>query len=312
MRFFMNSKMKKISILIGALVVVSTALIGCGADNAAADEPIKVGSKDFTEQLILGELTMQALENAGFEVEDNTNIAGSDKLRSAQMNGEVDVYWEYTGTAWLMHLQNDEAITDSQEAYDLVKEADAENGLVWLDYAPLNNTYTIMMKESTSEELGIQSISDLADYVNENPGQIRFAADHEFTARPDGLPALEETYGFQFEEASLNVMDMGIVYTTLRDDQIDSGMGFATDGRIEAFDFVNLEDDKNFFPVYNAAPVVREDVLEANPEIADILNEIAVKLDNDTIIRMNYMVDIEEMEPSEVAAQWLEENGIVE
>ena len=292
MRFFMNSKMKKISMLIGALVVVSTALIGCGADNAAADEPIKVGSKDFTEQLILGELTMQALENAGFEVEDNTNIAGSDKLRSAQMNGEVDVYWEYTGTAWLMHLQNDEAITDSQEAYDKVKEADAENGLVWLDYAPLNNTYTIMMKDSTSEELGIQSISDLADYVNENPGQIRFAADHEFTARPDGLPALEETYGFEFEEASLNVMDMGIVYTTLRDDQIDSGMGFATDGRIEAFDFVNLEDDKNFFPVYNAAPVVREDVLEANPEIADILNEISVKLDNDTIIRMKYMVYI--------------------
>ncbi len=310
MRIFMKSKMKKMSVLIGTLLIVSAALIGCGADTAT-EEPIKVGSKDFTEQLILGELTMQALENAGFEVEDNTNIAGSDKLRSAQMSGDIDVYWEYTGTAWLMHLQNDEAITDSQMAYDKVKEADVENGLVWLDYAPLNNTYTIMMKKAKSEELGIKSISDLADYINNNPDGIRFAADHEFTARPDGLPALEETYGFKFNEASLNVMDMGIVYTTLKDDQIDSGMGFATDGRIQAFDFVNLEDDKNFFPVYNAAPVIRKDVLDANPEIADILNKIAVKLDNDTIIQMNYMVDIEEMEPKEVAKQWLEENGML-
>ncbi len=301
--------MKRMALMLSLILVLSVALVGCGSSEK---EVIQVGSKDYTEQLILGQITLLALEDAGFEVEDKTNVAGSDKVRSALINGDLDVYWEYTGTAWLMHLQNDVAITDSVEAYNLVKEADDANGLVWLDYAPFNNTYTIMMRREDSEALGIASISDLAAYMNENPDAFAFGVDHEFTARPDGLPALEDTYGFKVGEDSLAVMDAGILYKSLLEDQVDTGMGFSTDGRIAAYDFVNLEDDLAFFPVYNPAPVLRQETIDANPEIADILNDIASKLDNDTMIEMNYLVDIEEMEPKAVAEDWLREQGIIE
>lgn len=301
--------MKKMALTLSVILVLSAALIGCGSSKG---DVIKVGSKDYTEQLILGQITLLALENAGFEVEDKTNVAGSDKVRSALIGGDLDVYWEYTGTAWLMHLQNDEAITDSSEAYTLVKEADDANGLVWLNYAPFNNTYTIMMRRADSEALGVASISDLAAYMNDNPGEFVFGVDHEFTARPDGLPALEDVYGFQVEGNSLAVMDAGILYKALLESQVDTGMGFSTDGRIAAYDFVNLVDDQDFFPVYNPAAVLRKETIEAHPEIVDILNEIASRLDNDTMIEMNYLVDIEEMEPKAVAEAWLKAQGIVE
>jgi osmoprotectant transport system substrate-binding protein len=301
--------MKKMALTLSVILVLSAALIGCGSSKG---DVIKVGSKDYTEQLILGQITLLALENAGFEVEDKTNVAGSDKVRSALLGGDLDVYWEYTGTAWLMHLQNDEAITDSAEAYTLVKEADDANGLVWLNYAPFNNTYTIMMRRADSEALGVASISDLAAYMNDNPGEFVFGVDHEFTARPDGLPALEDVYGFQVEGNSLAVMDAGILYKALLENQVDTGMGFSTDGRIAAYDFVNLVDDKDFFPVYNPAAVLRKETIEAHPEIVDILNEIASRLDNDTMIEMNFLVDIEEMEPKAVAEAWLKAQGIIE
>lgn len=306
-----NLTAKRLVVLLGVLMLTLGFLVGCGSTSSSSDR-IRVGSKDFTEQLILGQITLLALENAGFEVEDRTNVAGSEQVRSALLNSEIDVYWEYTGTGWLMHLQNDEAITNPQEAYDRVKEADLENQIVWLDYAPFNNTYTIMMNRDQSEELGIRTISDMAKYVNENPGSLSFGADHEFTARPDGLPALEDEYGFEFQGDSLKVMDIGIVYRTLRDRQVDSGMGFATDGRIEAFDFVNLEDDKQFFPVYNPSALLRTDTLEEHPEIADVLNRLAAELDNESMIMMNYQVDIEEMEPRAVAENWLREKGLID
>lgn len=301
--------MKKMALAISLILVLSASLIGCGASKG---DVIKVGSKDFTEQLILGQITLIALENAGFEVEDKTNVAGSDKVRSALTNEDIDVYWEYTGTAWLMHLQNDEAITDAEEAYTLVKEADDANGLVWLNYAPFNNTYTIMMRKADSDALNVKSISELAAYMNANQNALIFGVDHEFTARPDGLPALEEVYDFKVEGDSLAVMDAGILYKALLEEQVDTGMGFSTDGRIAAYDFVNLEDDMNFFPVYNPAAVLRRETLEAHPEIADILNEIASKLDNDTMIEMNFLVDIEEQEPKAVAEAWLKEQGLID
>lgn len=306
-----NLTAKRVVVLLGVLMLTLGFLAGCGSTSSSSDR-IRVGSKDFTEQLILGQITLLALEDAGFEVEDRTNVAGSEQVRSALLNSEIDVYWEYTGTGWLMHLQNDEAITNPQEAYDRVKEADLENEIVWLDYAPFNNTYTIMMNRDQSEELGIRTISDMAKYINENPGSLSFGADHEFTARPDGLPALEDEYGFEFQGDSLKVMDIGIVYRTLRDRQVDSGMGFATDGRIEAFDFVNLEDDKQFFPVYNPSALLRTDTLEEYPAIADVLNRLAAELDNESMIMMNYQVDIEEMEPRAVAENWLREKGLID
>lgn len=300
-----------------SLLVVLAA--GCGGGTSSDEgnaKKVVVGSKEFTEQLILGQITIKALENAGFEVEDSTGLGGTEVARKALESGEIDMYWEYTGTAWIVALGHEKAITDSEEAYQKVKEEDLEkNNLVWLPYAPFNNTYTIMMRKADAEALGIKSISDLGGVINENGGAKAnidkwvFAADHEFSVRPDGLPKLEETYGFNFDD--VKVMDLGVTYGALKEGQVPAAMGFATDGRIGAFNLVNLEDDKKFFPVYNPAPVVRKEIMDKYPEIEEVLAPIAKKLDTETMIDLNGKVDVDGMEPGEVAEEFLKENNFI-
>ncbi|MEA3303287.1 MAG: glycine betaine ABC transporter substrate-binding protein, partial [Pseudomonadota bacterium] len=215
---------------------------------------IVVGSKDFSEQFILGYIAVLALQDAGYEVDDQVGLGGTAVNREALLAGEIDMYWEYTGTGWMAHLGHEEPITDPQECYDEVKAEDAGNGLAWLDMAPFNNTYTLMMRQSDGEELGIVSISDLAEYIN-GGGDASMCINQEFYARPDGFRGVEELYGFQFDEAQVIMMDSGLTYKALQDGECTTAMGFATDGRIAAFGFFNLEDDLQYFPVYNPAPV---------------------------------------------------------
>lgn len=312
---FRGGKLRSWAVLV-ALIVALSLLFGCQPAEVEPEErqPITVGSKEFTEQLILGQLTLLALEDAGIEVKDETNLGGTLVVREAQELGDVDLYWEYTGTALITHLGHDEAITDSEECYQVVKEEDQERfGLVWLDYAPLNNTYTIMMRRDDAEELGIETISDLAAMINAGERPLEewvFATDHEYSIRDDGYLGLCELYGFEFDDVI--TMDLGITYAALRDGEVPVAMGFATDGRIAGFDLVNLEDDLAFHPVYNVAPVVREEVLEQYPELTEILGPIAKALDNETMAGLNAAVDIEEREPCEVAREWLQEQGFIE
>ncbi len=313
----MKKRSKILVLLLTVALVFSFAACGSDdaekdSDSAAADKgvTIKVGSKDFTEQLILGQMTIQVLENAGYTVEDKTNVSGSDVCRSALESGEFDIYWEYTGTGWQTHLGKTEVINDPQALYDALVEADAANGITWLDYAPLNNTYALAMKEERAKELGITNYTELGEYLAANPGELVLACDHEFTVRPDCLPGLEETYGTDFGK-DISVMDMGIVYSTLDDGQADVGMVFATDGRIPQYGLTLLTDDKNFFPIYNGAPCLRTETLEANPDIADSLNPISALLTDDVMQELNYQVDGEGMEPDEVAEEWLTANGFL-
>lgn len=297
-----------------ALFFVAMALV-FPVQGIQADEVV-VGSKEFTEQIILGQITLMVLEEHGIPVQDETNLGGTLVLREAQEYGEVDICWEYTGTALITHLGYAEAITDPEECYQVVKEEDYERfNLVWLDYAPLNNTYTIMMREDDAEELGIKTLSDLARAINEEvdapePGTWQFGADHEYSIRDDGYPGLTEHYEFHFD--GVQIMDLGITYAALRDGNVAMAMGFATDGRIDAFGLVNLVDDKNYHPVYNAAPVVREETLVQYPEIEEILAPIAAELDDETMSGLNAMVDIEGYEPYEVAEIWLEKEGFID
>lgn len=293
---------QRLALVLLTAALLLTALSGC---TGASSKVVRVGSKEFTEQLLLGQITLQALKDAGYKVEDRTGVAGSNKVRTALLAKEIDIYWEYTGTAWLSHLQHDKPITDSAECYNSVKREDAANGIAWLPFAPFNNTYTIMMRRSQSEKLGIQSLSQLGAYLAANPGALSFAVDHEFTARADGLPGLEETYTFKLPEAKVIVMDNAIVYKALKENQVDIGMGFSTDGRIQAFDLVNLKDDKSFFPAYNPAPNLRTAFASENPDIVALLEKVAAKLDNETIMRLNYLVDIEQKTPADVAREWL-------
>jgi osmoprotectant transport system substrate-binding protein len=236
---------------------------------------------------------------------------GSTVVRSALENGQVDMYWEYTGTGLVVY-QKKEVETDPDKAYEKVKENDKKNGLVWLDKANFNNTYAVLMKQETADEFGIETISDLATLVNEDPEKLKFASNAEFYAREDGMKGLEKHYGFNFPTKNVVKMDSGLLYNALKDGQVDVSVGFATDGRIKGFDLVALEDDKLFFPAYNGAPVVRQEIVDQYPEVVDLLNKISGKLDSETMMELNYSVDVEHKDVSEVSRKWLEEKGLVE
>jgi len=277
-------------------------LAGCGSRGT-----IRVSSKEFTEQLLLGQITLLALEDAGFKVEDKTGIAGSNKLRTALLDKDIDIYWEYTGTAWLSHLQHDTRLADPGKCYQNVRDEDRRNGIEWLACAPFNNTYTVMMRKDKADALGIRTLSQLAACTQ----PLSFAVDHEFTARPDGLPGLISAYKLNIGEDRVLVMDNAIIYKALKERQADLGMGFSTDGRIQAFNLVNLEDDKQFFPAYNPAPNLRVKFAQDNPRVVAILDNISAKLDNKTIMRLNYLVDIEQKVPRDVARAWLKEASLI-
>ncbi len=310
MRKFSN----RTGLIIAGLLVM--AIVLGWTLSAVAEDPVVVGSKEFTEQLVLGQMTIQILEANGIPTVDETNLGGTIVLREAQEIGEVDLAWEYTGTGLITHLGFEDPITDPDEAYQVVRDEDYErNQLVWLDYAPLNNTYTIMMREEDAEELGIETISDLAEAINEgveapDPGQWVFATNHEYSVREDGYPGLTEHYGFHFD--GTQIMDLGITYGALRDGDVAVAMGFATDGRIDGFDLVNLEDDQEYHPVYNGAPVIRAETLDQYPEIEEIMRELSRLLDDETMQELNAMVDMEGYEPSEAAEQFLEEEGLIQ
>ena len=288
-------------------LLVSLALT-LGA-NAWAAEEIVVGGKNFTEQQLLAEITAQLLRARGYEVDKRAGM-GSAVVRQAQEQGQVDVYWEYTGTSLINYNKITERMTP-EDTYETVKELDAQKGLTWLQPSEANNTYALAMQAAEAEEMGIQSISDLAEAINEGK-EITFASNAEFYARPDGLRPLQQEYGFQFERENISRMDTGLTYQALNQGEVDVALVFATDGRIPAFNFRVLEDDKGYFPAYAITPVVRTEVLEQHPELADILNELSGKFDDSTMAELNAMVDVERKTIEEAAETFLKEQGLTE
>ncbi|RKQ27929.1 glycine betaine ABC transporter substrate-binding protein [Oceanobacillus halophilus] len=297
--------MKKLHVIITLLITI-TVLAACGGGN---DKQITVGAKNFTEQYLLAKMTTYMLEEEGFDVKETTDL-GSTALRQALENKQVDITWDYVGTGLVTYLGED-PMTDPQAAFDKLNEIDqADNEIVWTNLNEVDNTYTLMMRAADAEELGITSISDLADYVNSNPGELTMASDAEFSNREDGLPGVYETYGFEFE----NVTDMetGLNYNALRDEEADVSVGFATDARIDAFDFINLEDNQSFFPSYNAAAAMTTETYEEYPELEEILSPLSDLLTSEVMRDLNYQVDIEEKSVDDVAKEFLVENGLIE
>jgi osmoprotectant transport system substrate-binding protein len=275
------------------------------------DQPVTVGSKDFTEQYILGSMTVQLLEANGYEVEDQSGLGGTTVNREALEAGEIDVYWEYTGTALVNFLGIEEVVTDPDEAYSMSAEADEANGLTWLDPADFNNTYTLMVTQDTVDA-GVTSISDLAAEMQGDPDSYRLCTNAEFYARPDGFRGVEELYGFAFPEDGVIAMDSGLTYQALLDGECEVAMGFATDGRIAAFNFTNLDDDEGFFPTYNPAPVIRQEVLDADMGIGIVLNRLGSTLDTATMTELNKRVDVDGEDVETVACDHLLSNGLVD
>ncbi len=280
-------------------------------EEVAKPDVIKVGSKDFTEQLLLGQITIQYLESKGYVCEDKTNVSGSDVCWNALGSGDFDVYWDYTGTIWGSFLGNSAFPEGGKDAlYTSVAEALAAEGKYTVgDMMTMNDTYGLVVTQEVAT-LGITSYSELGAYMTEHPGELIFCGDHEFTIREDGLLGLSDAYGIDFGE-DLNVMDMGLVFQALKDGQGDVGMVFATDSRIKAFDLVLLVDDLSYFPAYNAVSCFRADFAAQYPEVVKLMNDIAPLINDEVMMALNYKVDVEEEEPEDVAAAWLKEVGLV-
>ncbi|WP_240193380.1 ABC transporter substrate-binding protein [Desulfobulbus alkaliphilus] len=292
--------------------ILVLGMLAVAATLNAREKAITIGGKNFTEQYLLAELGKLLLENQGFNVTLRTGV-GTAIARQSLETSQIDMYFEYTGTAYTVFYQqsDQDVMTDPAKVYDWVQTRDAEKNLIWLEPVTFNNTYTIMMRREDAEKLDITTISDFGKHVESNPRDITFALEAEFWERPDGFRALMQLYDFNMPVRAIKRMDMGLTYLALRNNQVTSAMGFSTDGRIMAFDLVNLEDDKNFFPVYNPAPVIRKETLEAFPEIRDILKPLAEKLDTETMQRLNAEVDVEHKNVTRVAEAWLREVNLL-
>ena len=317
--------------LVTALVLL-LVLTGCGLQGAsqftpkaepgsirpldgAAGVELTVGSKNFTEQLILGKIAVIALQVAGFDIVDQTNIPGSVAARAGLLQGEVDMEWDYTGTAWIAYLGHEQGIPDRQGQWQAVKDADARNGLVWLPPAPMNNTYGFAVRREAVAKLGdVARVSDIARLPVE---QRTFCVESEFASRSDGFEPMLEKYGIPLGSPrgvprdNVRVLDTGAIYTATDAGACNFGEIFTTDGRLEALDLKVLEDDRRFFPAYNVAPVVRADVLAAHPEVADVLGRITPLLTDDVLIELNRRVDVDGEDPADVARDWMVAEGLV-
>ena len=283
-------------------------------DGAAGDE-IVVGAKNFTEQLILGKIAVIALQVAGFDVVDRTNIPGSVPARQGLVDGDIDMEWEYTGTAWLSYLGEAEPIPDAQEQYEAVRDADADAGLTWLPPAEANNTYAFAVRSEALPELGnISTLSGIAELPVE---ERTFCVESEFASRNDGLAPMLETYGIPLGDPegvpreNISVLDTGAVYEATDDGLCNFGEVFTTDGRIPALDLTVLEDDRMFFPAYNISPVVLTETLEEYPDLADVFGQITPLLTNEVLQELNARVDVAGEEPADVALDWMVSEGLV-
>jgi osmoprotectant transport system substrate-binding protein len=290
------------------VLLTAAGAIACSGDQAGGNgsDSIRVGSKDFTEQFIIGEMYALMLEENGLPVERKLNLGGTPVAQAALTNDEIDLYPEYTGTGLLTVLKQPPS-SDQQAVYNTVSQQYQEQfDLTWLEPAPMNNTQALAMTQEKSEELGIQTISDLAAQADD----LVMIGPPEFEVREDGLPGLQDAYG-DFALKEYKAVDAGLRYKALVDGEADVAVAFATDGEIAAYDLVVLEDDQGLFPPYQVAPVVQQDTLNENPAIADALNTLSPKLTNETMQRLNYEVSGNQREPADVAQEFLVQEGLI-
>ncbi len=283
------------TIIVVLIIIAAISMTACGG-NKNNKNTIRVGSKDFTESLVVAEVYALALEDAGYQVERNMNIAGS-IIHASITNDEIDLYPEYTGTGLLAILKMD-LITDPEEVYRTVKdEYSKQFNITWLDQTQANDSNGLVIRTDLAQEYGIYTVSDLQKHAD----KIRLASQGEFEYREDGIPGLEKVYG-KFDFKSITLYDNGLKYKILENDEADVAPAYTTEGQLTNTDlFTLLQDDKHFWPPYYLAPIIRNEVLEENPDIADILNKVSAILDTETVTMLNAKVDVDQLEYEEVA-----------
>lgn len=279
-------------------------LTACGAQTPG----LKVGSKDFTESFVLAEMYALLLEDAGFKVERKFNLGGTPVAHAALLNGDIDLYPEYTSTGLLTVLK-EKPLAGAAAIIEAVRRGYWERfHLAWLEPAPFNNTQALATTKQVAEKYGLRTYSDLAARA----GELRLGGPPEFAERADGIKGLQQAYGgFRFKEFK-QLGSGSLRYQALKNGEVDVIVAFGTDGQISGMGLVLLRDDRSFYPVYQAAPVVRQDVLDRNPSIAATLNRLAPLLTGDVMARLNWQVDgPDKKEFAAVAKAFLREKGLL-
>ncbi len=290
--------------LVWLLVLVMVfSLIGCKKE----EKTVSVASKPHSEQYILAEMIAQMIEkHSDITVDRVGGIGGgTSNLHPAMMNGEIDIYPEYTGTGWLFVLEQ-ELISDPMALYEATRDKYAEEfNIKWLDLYGFNNTYALALPKDKAAELGIETYSDLAMSGKD----LTFGAEYDFYEREDGFPNLSKTYGFEFKDEK--ELDIGLKYAAIGGGEVDVINAFSTDGLLVEYDMKVLKDDKNYFPTYYATTIIRNETLEKYPELEEILNRLADQISDDEMTKMNYMVEKENKDPIDVAKEFLEMKGLL-
>jgi osmoprotectant transport system substrate-binding protein len=311
-----------------ALVMIAAVATGCtiaeDKDNTAVGEgsikkidalkgaKIKVSSKEFDEQLLLGQIAMVVLRAAGADPEDKTNITGSANVRQALTSGAVDLYWEYTGTAWVTYLNNTKPIADAQGQYDAVKKGDAANDIVWWARSPANDTYALAVNQDALKKYGTKTLSDYAALAKRDPAAASTCIGPEFKSRDDGFPGLQTAYDFTLPDAQIHLLNDAVVYPTVgKGGTCNFGEVATTDGRVSAQNLTPLEDDKKFFPIYNPAISIRGSVAKQYPQLEQVFESIAAKLDTSVLTELNKKVSVDGAKPVDVATEWLKSQGFI-
>ncbi len=299
----MKTMKKRILVLaLSAALILPVLLSGCGSVNT-----VTIGSKDFSENILLSEIFAQLIEaKTDLKVTRKQNMGGTFVNFEAIKNNQIDIYPEYTGTALTAQLAMD-VIIDPDEAYDKVAaEFDSRFDIKWLMPLGFNNTYAVAVTDDIYRETGVETVSDLVAIAP----NLTFGAEHEFFDREDGFDGLLATYGMAFKGAPQK-MNISLKYQAMDNGDIDVTDVFSTDGNILKYNLKILEDDKNFFPPYYAAPIIRNETLEKHPELEDILNMLAGLFDDETMTRLNYEIDVEGKDVAVVAKEFLEVNGLI-
>ncbi|MFC9964060.1 glycine betaine ABC transporter substrate-binding protein [Nocardia ignorata] len=318
--------------LVCALVASVSLLAGCGlvsssgtfhdASLPGGDRPLEgakltVTSKSFTEGVLLGKITATYLAAAGASITDLTGAPGSASSRQAQLNGDADVLWEYTGTGWVNYHNETETIVDPQELWQRVHDVEKrDHDLEWLAPANFNDTYAFAASTPTAERLGVRSLSAVAQLP---VAERTFCVDDEFFSRSDGFIPMLAKYGIPYNDpngvpaGNVTRMDAGVVYTaTAKGEPCRFGMVYTTDGRVKNLNLVVLEDDKKFFLPYSGTAVVRGAVIEAHPQLRALLGAISERLTDDLMRELNGRVDIDGEDPADVAYEWLKSANLIE
>ncbi|MCI0261708.1 UNVERIFIED_ASMBLY: ABC transporter substrate-binding protein [Cronobacter sakazakii] len=287
------------------------------AAGAQAAEPVKVGSKIDTEGALLGNVILQVLESHGVKTVNKIQLGTTPVVRGAITSGELDIYPEYTGNgAFFFKQENSPAWKNAQQGYEKVKKLDAEqNKLIWLTPAAANNTWTIAVRQDLAQKNKLTSLADLSRYLKEG-GTFKLAASAEFIERPDALPAFEKAYQFKLNQDQMLSLAGGDTAVTIKaaaqqTSGVNAAMAYGTDGPVAALGLQTLTDPKGVQPVYAPAPVVREAVLKAYPDMPQWFEPVFKALDEKTLQELNAQIAVEGLDAGKVASQWLKEKGLV-